>query len=307
MKTSVKSEGEYELQDSPVTERKEGETARKLRDMSAPFGQRSSIRVRDKLSLRVSLNLEPQPAFQNRMTFRASRRSSSVNDFTAALMQLPEEGDGCIIFPWDEEYKEFVIEDEAKVNSVHVITREEIDLVFERLKASPYHDLYGNMHYKLIIPFVILLAVIVIILVFFQDSFKFVKNSNSVIGVFFVIFGILFLMIVLVSIFWARYLKSRLAQREVDFTRILNEINSEIFCDKDVFWKCGKLGTYVQLDLNYKFKALEDSPTLEKKGSNGSRQNKPNQQKISISMNLEQTSILAEILDHSRKQPRARK
>lgn len=305
MNAPAKCEGEYELQENPVIERKDTQSPKNLREASSFLNQRSSIRVRDKQSLRVSIAQEPQPVFNNRLTFRASRRSSSVNDFTAALMQLPEEGDGCIIFPWDEEYKEFVIEDEAKVNAIEAITREEIDLVFERLKSSPYHDLYGNMHYKLIIPFVVLLAIIVIILVFFQDSFKFVKNSNSVIGVFFVIFGILFLIIVLVSIFWARYLKKRLAQREIEFTRILNEINSEIFCEKDVFWKCGKLGTYIQLDLNYKFKALDDSPTLEKKVSNGSRQNK--QQKISISMNLEQTSILAEILDHSRKNPRPKR
>jgi len=258
-------------------------------EMMSPLLRQPSIRVKDRMSVRMTIQ---DLNNQNRMTFGRSRNASSFNDFTAALLNIPMENDDCVIFPWDEETKEFVIEDESKINSIENVSRDDIDAVFARLKQSEYFDLYANMHYKLMSPFVLVLIVIIVFLLFFQDSFSFKKNKNAVVAVFLGVFGILLIMIILVSIFWARYLKRRLAAREADFSKILNELNSEVFCDKDVFWKCGKLGTYIQLDLNYRFKNLD-----EPKSRNGSNSVK---NKISISMNIDQTTMLAKLLDQTR-------
>lgn len=256
-----------------------------------PSFRYTSIRIRDKNSVRL---VDPLPQ-NNRLTFKNSRRSSG-NDFTLALLNMPQEAENCVIFPWDDELKEFVIEDEQKVAAVENLTKEDVDTVFERLKRSPFHDLYGNMHLKLMLPFLFLLIGIILFLLFFKDSVHIAQNNNTVIVVFFALFGFIFLLIIVISIFWARYLKRRLAARENDFTRILNELNSEVFCDKDLFWKCGKLGTYIQLDLNYKFKALNEDGQRSK-GSNSARN------KISISMNFEQTNMLAQILENTRTTP----
>ena len=249
-----------------------------------------SIRVRDKSSIKLPNNQS------QRMTFRSENRSKA-NDFVSAMLEIPKETDHCILFPWDDELKEFVIEDETKVNAVENLTREDLYKVFEELKKSEFYDLYGNMHMKLMTPFAVLLFGIIVFILFFRDKVHSSNNNNVVVVVFFCLFGVIFLLIIIISIFWARYLKKRLNQRETDFNRILNDLNSEYFCDKDVFWKCGKLGTYIQLDLNYKFNGIgEDNNKSRGKTSNVSMRNK-----ISISLNLDQTNTLAKILDDTRK------
>lgn len=268
----------HSITDSPVKGGKE-----------SIFGPRNaSIRVRDKNSIRMTLNHQTT---QNRMTFRTNRNTSSFNQFTQALINMPEENENCVIFPWDEDLKEFVIEDEKKVNSVQNITREDIDMVFAKVKESPYFDLYGNMHLKLLTPFLILLLGIVLFLLFYQGQVNGTKNTNMIVTVFFIMFALILLLIIVVSIFWARYLKNRLAKREIDFTEILNQFNSDYFADKDVFWKCGKLGTYIQLDLNYEFKGMEYKI--------GSAKSPDSKNKISISINADQSKMLAEILQQA--------
>lgn len=242
-----------------------------------------SIRVRGD---RASLIGQPQ-----RATFRTNRNQTSFNQFTQALIDIPKDNSYSIVFPWDEALAEFVIEDEAKVAAVENVTRDDINMVFAKLKESPYYDLYGNMHYKLMAPFVLLLAAIVIFLLFFQDSFKETKNSNIIVVTFFAIFAVIFLLIVVVSIFWAKYLKHRLAAREEDFSELLKHLNLEYFTDKDVFWKCGKFGTYVQLELNYKYKEMDDLKNNSQSAKN----------MISINMSFEQTDMLAKVLQEIRK------
>lgn len=252
-------------------------------------GRHASIRVRDKNSMRMTIVRQNT---QNRLTFRTNRNTTSFNQFTQALLNMPEENENCVIFPWDEDSKEFVIEDEVKVNSIQNTTRDDIDMVFAKLKESPYFDIYGNMHLKLLTPFAVLLVGIILFLFFYQGQVKGNKNANMIITVFFVMFALILVLIIVVSIFWARYLKNRLSQREEAFTAILNQFNSDYFADKDVFWKCGKYGTYIQLDLNYEFKGLDD-----RVGSRSKNLDSKNQ--ISISMSMEQSRMLAEILNNA--------
>jgi len=167
-----------------------------------------------------------------------------LKEFEDAMMAVPAEDDHTLIFPWNEQGRQFSTEHYDRVRNFQFVTEAEINKVFAALKESSYYDLYGTVHYWLGVGMVALLGTIGLVYYLYSDSF----TLGSAI-VYFILSSLLFFgLAVSASVYWNQAMRKRLVDRERDFTRILEQANQETFRARGVEWICGHFGTFVEID-----------------------------------------------------------
>ena len=183
--------------------------------------------------------------------------NETLKELEKALMEIPEEDEDKIIFPWDEDLQEFVVQDYHKILTIDKLSEADIEGVFYALKQSEYFNLYGKMHFYLMIPFLAVLSLIVVLIVVYQDYIG--SSLKSAIVFFMIVVLVVFGLIIGMSLYWSNLLKDRLHLREVNFQEILDRLNKEMFIAKDVSWKTGHYGTYIELDIHHNLTELRMS------------------------------------------------
>lgn len=168
----------------------------------------------------------------------------AMQEFENALEHIPHVPNG-IVFPWDEEKQKFVFEDYHLELAEDRLTREEIQEVFLQLKQSEYYDMYGDMHFKLMLPFLAMVILAAVLLFFYQALLREVSGWLIILGV---IMG-MFLVLLISAWCWSHFLRIRFNLREASFREILNNVNQWLFVDKKVQWSVGHFGSYIELDI----------------------------------------------------------
>lgn len=177
--------------------------------------------------------------------------SQAIEAFEAALIAIPHEDEAAyrIIFPWDEQMKCFILDEAHRELALDSVSHQEIVLVFDSLRKSAYYDLYTNLHLKLSIPFAaILILSICIYWAFWETIHESWTLGITCILVFLFLIGATG---ITCTRYWSIFLQERFNAREVDFNRILDKLNKQIFSARGLSWRAGAFGTYIELKFEF--------------------------------------------------------
>lgn len=168
-----------------------------------------------------------------------------------AFHAIPFEDDAAyrIIFPWDEHYKCFIMDETHRTLALDSVTHDEIVLVFDSLRKSKYYDFYTNMHLKLSIPFFVLIVLSLCIYFAFQDTIH--GSVTIAVTCILVLLFLLGATGITLTKYWAIFLQERFNSRETDFNKILEELNQNKFRARGLSWKAGPFGTYIELRFEF--------------------------------------------------------
>lgn len=199
--------------------------------------------------------------FRSKLSLKPNNGSTS-NQFQTEMRKLPPSSELSLIFPWCEDEKTFRLPDVELLERYERVTAQDIETVLQNLRQSDYYDLYKDMNKKLWMPYIGGLVLATATAMWYARSAKEGEGENLAVVVLFALFLAVLVMSLLTAFFWSRYLQRRIQARQLDFEARLNDLNGEIFVEKELFWKTGKFGTYLQLDLNYLY-AREPRDTVE--------------------------------------------
>ena len=224
----------------------------RLVDSDHPHGTDKNLAPPVHHSHSYSLHQSASPDHSSRLLSTLGAFSPPLHRFEEDLHNLPANTDWIIVFPWDDSLQDFTVEDYHRLLTIEHITQEDVETVFAQLASSPFHNPYGDLPTKFSIAFLGLLCVLGILLYFNQATLSMGRAMISLL----LALGLLLALVCLFTMYSNQYLAARLDAREKTFTEILDTLNKDKFAQKDVQWKCGHFGTFIELDLNYKMRRL---------------------------------------------------
>ena len=187
----------------------------------------------------------------------ASRAQSSP--FMIALATAPFTDQTKVIFRYDQLTGDYITIDFNPMQTLGHVTQEDIEKVFSTLKKLPNYRTNTTFLALINILMILLpLAAYGLFLYFFITKITYSGSITVILVSVLVATALLMILIFGFSFGYGYYLRYKIRKRTEEINQCLQDFNQKEFSAKQVFWKVGTLGAWIQLDLNYVFAQMNN-------------------------------------------------
>ena len=181
---------------------------------------------------------------------------SRISPIQAALLNRPQTDQTKIIFPLV--MGNFSKHEFNPVLAQNRVTEQDIDMVINEVQSQPNIRI-SQSWIICIIPFLMIAFFIGMFLFMFTQASKLAESSFILIPI--VMFGSMFVLIAVIITITCIAQKSALSQlnkRQQQIQAVLTRYN-QIWASRDVSWRMGTMGAWLQLDLDFAIRAMQNN------------------------------------------------